>query len=249
MSKHEAVQALEELGMTNYEAEVFIALQRLGAGTARDVAQVSDVPRPQVYSSAESLEELGLIDVQQSDPIRYRPVTIEEAKANLRNRFERVQGTAFEYIEDVHRAEPEDEQQENIWTISGRETISDRIAHLVGTAEREVLLGVESPSILGTDTTAALREAADDGVSVTVISREPSMSGRFEDDSGVAVVRPGLEDHEEATGRLLVVDEETVLLSAFGEESAEERSETAIWSSDTEFARVVIRLIHSYLQT
>lgn len=248
MDEHEAVDALERLGLTSYEAKVFIALQRLGSGSARDVTNVSDVPRPQVYSTAESLEERGLIDVQQSDPIRYRPVEIEEAKAELRNRFERTQETAFEYIERVRTEGPEDEGREDIWTITGRETIDARIAHLVRAAERKVLFGIRSASLVRTDTATALRQAATDGVSVTVISRDPSMSDRFEDTEGIDIVEPAIKEPEEATGRLLVVDGDTVLLSVFGEETADEISETAIWSGETEFARVLVRLIRSYLR-
>ena len=93
-NKTDAVDAFEDLGLTSYEAKVFIALHRLGLGTARDVADTTDVPRSQVYSVAESLESRGLLEVQQSNPIRYRPVSVDEARETLRDRFEREQDRA-----------------------------------------------------------------------------------------------------------------------------------------------------------
>jgi len=99
--QNEAVDAFEQLGLTSYEAKVFIALHRLGAGTARDVAEITDVPRSQVYSVAESLENRGLLEVQQSNPIRYRPVSVDEARDTLRTQFERERDRAFEYVETV----------------------------------------------------------------------------------------------------------------------------------------------------
>ncbi len=57
MDESDAIEALEELGLSNYEAKVFVALQRLGTGTARDIHQATDVPRSQVYGAAESLQE------------------------------------------------------------------------------------------------------------------------------------------------------------------------------------------------
>ena len=248
MDEHEAVAALEDLGLTSYEAKTFIALQRLGSGGAREVAEVSDVPRPQVYSTAESLERRGLIDVQQSNPIRYRPVTTEEAKTRLRNQFERTQETAFEYIENVRTEGTEHEQQEDIWTVSGRETITDRIVHLARGAQREILFGVQSASLVDAETIAALRQATAAGVSITVISRDPSLCELFEESDDITVVEPAIEDREEATGRLLVVDEQSVLLSAFSDDAPDGHSETAIWSSETRFARLLVRLIRSHLQ-
>ena len=246
MSEHEAIQALEELGLTKYEAKVFIALQRLGSGTAREVSQASDVPRPQVYSSAESLERWGLVDIQQSEPTRYRPVTITEAKATLQNRFDRSQETAFEYIESVHTEGKSEEQREDIWTISGQATITNRISHLIREAEQDVLLAVDSLSVIGPEVIAALRDAATEGVSVSIYTPDPAVAEQLGTVAGITVTDEGTEEHETATGRLLVVDEKTVLLSAFGEQTENGLSETAIWSSETEFARVLIRLTESH---
>lgn len=249
MDEHEAVEALKELGLTGYEAKVFIALQRLGSGGARDVAEVTDVPRPQVYSTAESLEDRGLIDVQQSDPIAYRPVGIDEAKAKLSARFERTRETAFDYIERVQREGREDEEREEVWTVTGRETIDSRIKHLADQAERRISLGIPSESLLRDDVVDALGTAAERGVSVTIISRDVALADRFTDAEGIDVVDPAIEESEDVSGRLLVVDDATVLLSVLGGEDRPESSvETAIWSEETGFARVLIRLIESYLR-
>lgn len=243
MDDHQGIEALEELGLTSYEAKVFIALRRIGTGSAREVAQVSDVPRSQVYSTAESLEERGLVDVQQSEPIRYRPVSIDEAKARLRNRMERKQKQAFQFIEEVDNAGTENERQEDIWTVSGRETITERITHLIGAAEREVLFAIDTASLVGDRTVEALRDAAEAGISVTVMSRKPAVNERFDGVEEIAVVDHSVDGQDDVAGRLLIVDEETVLLSAFGEASADGRQETAIWSGETDFARLLIRLI------
>lgn len=248
MDEHEAIAAFERLGLTNYEAKVFIALHQIGTGSAREVAKVSDVPRPQVYSTAESLEERGLLDVQQSDPIRYRPVSIDEARSRLQNRFERTQNLAFEYLEDVTNAGIENERQEDIWTVSGRETITDRIVHLIGIAERDVLFAVDTADFVDTQLVDAIRDAAEAGCTVTVMSHDRAVTTRFKSVPGVAVA-DGIEApaHDDPAGRLLIIDEEIILLSAFGEETVGERSETAIWSGETEFARVLIRLIQRKL--
>ena len=244
MSEHDAIESLEVLGLTRYEAKVLIALHRLGAGSAREVAELSDVPRPQVYSTAESLESMGLIDVQHADPIQYRPVPIEQAKTTLAGQLERAQTSAFEYIERVQQESPEEERTD-IWTLSGRETISTRITHLIQETEREVLFGVHEAELVDDETAEALREVVADGVSVTILADDQALCDRFDGEEGIVVKSPPIDLLDESTGRVLIVDGNTVLLSAFG---TGEEEETAIWSGETAFAHVVIRLVEQYLR-
>lgn len=230
------------MGLTAYEAKTFIALQRLDIGSARDVARIADVPRPQVYSTAEALEERGLVDIQQSDPITYRPVGIEEAKAKLRAQFERTQETAFEYIESVRM-----EEREDVWIVTGRETIDFRITYLIEEARTRILFGIPAAALLHEETTDALINAAKGDLSVTIISSDGAIADRFADVEGAEVVDPPFEESEETNGRLLV-DDDTVLLSVLNDPDRLDISqETAIWSAETGFANVLMRLIESYL--
>lgn len=247
MNEYEAVEALKELGLTAYEAKVFIALQQLGTGSARDVAQTVDVPRPQVYTTTEALEEQGLVDIQQSNPITYRPVKIEKAKAKLRAQFEQTQETAFEYIEHIQTEEREDEERADVWTVTGRETIDFRTISLIEDAKTKVLFGIPAAALLQDEIIDALISAAK-RVSVTIISQDGAIANQFADVEGVEVVDFTLEESEETSGRLLVVDDDTVLLSVFNDSDQLDISqERAIWSAETGFANVLVRLIESYL--
>lgn len=243
MNEYEAVEALNELGLTAYEAKVFIALQQLGTGSARDVAQTVDVPRPQVYTTTEALEEQGLVDIQQSTPITYRPVKIEEAKAKLRAQFEQTQETAFEYIERIQT-----EERADVWTVTGRETIDFRTISLIKGAKMKVLFGIPAAALLQDEIIDTLISAAKRDLSVTIISQDGTIANQFADVEGIEFVDSTLEESEETSGRLLVVDDNTVLLSVFNDSDQLDISqETAIWSAETGFANVLVRLIESYL--
>lgn len=249
VDEDEAIEALEYLGLTGYEAKTFIALQRLGIGGARDVAQVVDIPRPQVYQTAESLEGRGLINVQQSTPIQYRPIELKEAKVKLRNRFERAEETAFEYLKNVHREGHENKERENIWKITRNGTIDSRITHFVGEAETKILFGVWSTTLLQEETANALVTAAERDVSVTVISQNEALANQFPDIKGLKVVKPAIKGAEETSSRLLAVDKATVLLSVLDDDDqSTDPEETAIWSSETGFAQVLVQLIEGYLR-
>ncbi|WP_123533017.1 TrmB family transcriptional regulator [Halosimplex salinum] len=244
-----AAEALQRLGLSKYEAAVFIALERLGTGTARDVDRMTDVPRSQVYGAAENLEERGLVEVQQSNPIQYRAVPLEEARETLAERFEREQERAFEYLETVRRGtDHEDEHQEGVWTVHGQDNVSSRIRQIVADAEERVLFA-SSPELVDEEVVAALGERAEE-VDVWVSGEyveDPDVAAAFED-SPVQIMSFPEELTASAAGRMLAVDGDTVLLSVLGgEDLPGVRMETAIWSSDTGIATVLLQLLRSHL--
>ncbi|NHN48667.1 TrmB family transcriptional regulator [Halostella sp. JP-L12] len=249
MDESDAVESLERLGLTGYEAKVFIALQKLGAGTAREVHRVAEVPRSQVYSAAESLEQRGLVEVQQSNPMRYRPVSIDAARSTLRDRFEREQEQAFDYVETVREQHSDGgEEQEDIWTIRGRDQVEDRIVELIGDAEESVVFGTPHADLLTDDIAAALRDRAADGIPTTVVSVDDEVRGAFAGDENVVVTTPPamFEKDGSSTGRIVRVDGDGVLLSVLGEgEIPGIDSETAFWSVGTNFASVLIELMEN----
>ncbi len=235
----EAIESFERLGLTSYEAKVFIALQRLGSGTARDIADVADVPRSQVYSVAEGLERQGLIEVQQSSPIRYRPVSVAEARETLHERFEREHGRAFEYVETVRSKSDGEEEQEDIWTVRGRERIDDRVVDLLSNARERIVFGTRLPVFLTEDIERALERHAAAGIDVLAVSSSDDVAERMRSLDGVSYASPP--EHQGAddrSGRIVIVDDDTILLSVVDEDE----NETAIWSAESLFASVFIQL-------
>jgi len=61
------VRNLTALGLTEYEARVYAALVGIGEGSARQVHEVSAVPRPRVYDIAEGLAGRGFITVRRGE--------------------------------------------------------------------------------------------------------------------------------------------------------------------------------------
>ncbi|APW98021.1 TrmB family transcriptional regulator [Halobiforma lacisalsi AJ5] len=236
-----AIDAFERLGLTSYEAKVFIALHRLGSGTARDVARVADVPRSQVYSVAESLEARGLVETQQSSPIRYRPVSLEEAEETLRNRFEQERERAFEYVDEVKRESSGEETREDIWTVRGRDRIDDRVVDLISDAEERIVFGTRLPELFTDRIERALEERSSTGTVAIGLSRDDRVRERLEALEGVTVETPAtFPETDRRSGRIAIADD-GILLSVVDDDG----SETAIWSSGSLFASVLIQLIET----
>lgn len=248
MTEGDAVASLRRLGLSKYEAQVFIALQRLSTSTARDVARVAEVPRSQVYGAAESLEERGLIEVQQSNPMQYRAVDLEEARERLRHEIEAEHSRAFEFLESVAGSlDNDDERQEAIWTLRGTDTVDERVDRLVQDADEYVVHGTGADGLDG-DVVDALAERATDGVDTTVVSTDRAVLEAFADTDVRTVRLPDELVREEWYGeRVLVVDGDTVLVSVLGDgEVPAIREETAFWSSETGFATFLVQLIDGW---
>lgn len=231
----DAIGALERFGLSNYEARSFVALQRLGTGTARDIHEETDIPRSQVYGAADELEERGLVSVQQSRPKRYRPVDLEEARERLTAEFEQDRRTAFEHLKQVREEPaPREERQEDVWTITGSAAVDTRMTVLAEEAQQRIVVVTDDAAYLPGETFEVLSRFHADGGEVVCISRTPAICESFEAEGMVAVEPPErlVNPEEDRGGRLLLVDEDTLLLSVLVDE------EVAIWSAHTTFARV-----------
>lgn len=242
-SEHDAVESLEHLGLSNYEARVFVALQKLGTGTAREVHRVADIPRSQVYGAADELEARGLVEIQQSTPKRYRPVSLDAARSHLTRRLEQEQERAFDYLETVQREQRGEETRDDVWTIRGRESIDDRTVDLATGATDWVLFAAATPSSVPDELVEVLIDRADEGVDIVVVSENPDVLAKF-DDALFPVVQPVREPPAEVMGRVLLSDNNTILLSVLADANLPGvTDETAIWSADSAMAAVLVQVV------
>jgi sugar-specific transcriptional regulator TrmB len=241
----DAVASLKRLGLSEYESKVFIALQRLGVATARDVYRHTDVPRSQVYGAAETLEDRGLVEVQQSKPMEYRPVSLEEARDRLQERFVRETDRAFDYLEEERARSPQgDEEREDFWTVKGGDNIDSRVANLLDEADRRVVFMTTDAELVSDSLKRHLAELSDT-VDVYVISRDSELLDGFEDEPRVTQMEtPAKAVREDRGGRFVMVDCDTVLLTVLGEDGVDE---TAVWSAGTGFASVLAQITEGWL--
>lgn len=54
---------------------------QLSTGTAKEISEISEVPRRRVYDAIRVLKAQGLVEVQHSNPQQYRAVSVEEPEA------------------------------------------------------------------------------------------------------------------------------------------------------------------------
>ncbi|WP_256392157.1 TrmB family transcriptional regulator [Natronoarchaeum rubrum] len=172
ISSHEqSVELLQQLGLKEYEAKSFVALSRLPKATAKDISDVSDVPRTRVYDAIRVLEAKGLVEIQHSNPQQYRAVKIDEAAATLREEFESRTEKLADSLSAIDAVSLEDEDEEvshEVWSLSGSAAIRNRTKSLFEDADEEIVLVLGDERKLTDDLFDQLRAARDRGTTVLV---------------------------------------------------------------------------------
>ncbi|NIB99555.1 helix-turn-helix domain-containing protein [Halobacterium sp. R2-5] len=226
-----AIEQLERFGLSTYAARTFVALSSLGTGTARDVSQVAEVPRTRVYDAVEELHEQGLVDVQESSPKEFWAISAETTSRSLENDYRHHADqlrTALSELEPERRHT----EQRGVWTVDGHSSVSDRVLEFLADAEDEIVyMTVEE--LLTDDIVDALSDACDRGVDIKLGGVSPEVQERIQEDIPNATMFESLWVWSDTpAGRLMLVDRQQTLASALvDDETADPRSETAIWGA------------------
>lgn len=224
---HEAaVEQLQTLGLTKYTARIYVALLRLGTATASEVSETADVPRPRVYDGIDTLHERGLVDIQYSTPRTFRAASPELAVQHFQTEYDGTIGQLQELLSDL---EPTVEQHDHqrVQTITGNESIDERVPELIDAAEEEIVYQC-TDELLTDAIIQRLAAAAERGVAVRLVDISPSAQERLQEAIPDAEVIESQWDEEEIA-RVLMIDRGNVLVSAVQRHSPPE--ETAIWET------------------
>ncbi|MHB9286802.1 TrmB family transcriptional regulator [Halobacteriales archaeon Cl-PHB] len=248
----QAVEVLQELGLKEYEAKSFVALSRLPEATAKEISETTDVPRTRVYDAIRVLEAKGLVEVQHSNPQLFRAVPVTEAVQSLHEQYESRIDTLQEALEGIEPAQREDETvSQEVWGLSGAETIANRTRKLIKEATDEVVLVLGADDLLTDELLDALADAGDE-VHVVVGAPTEESRDRFREALSTARVFVStldwLSDNgdtaETGIGRMLLVDRETILVSSI---DPVDDSELAVFGEGSGNSLVVLarRLLES----
>lgn len=248
-SQTQAEELLQELGLKEYEAKCLVALTRMDHGTAKEISEVTEVPRTRVYDAIRVLEAKGLVDVQYSSPRRYRAASIDEAIALLRRAYESRVETLKDNLEGLPPTEDDQDSPPvgEIWGITNHEAITTRSRRLIDDAEHEAILIVGDPDAVSDEIYDAVRDAIERDVSVIVGVTDGDAEARVRDaipDAKVFVSDlpwlPRTSEEGARITRLLLVDDRTVLVGSRPAVGEPEEAEQAVVGNGASNGIVVI---------
>ena len=174
LSDEAIVSDMMSLGLHLNEAKAYKALVTLGQGTARRVADLSEVPRSKVYDVLYSLEDRGLVrKVLGSDPTEFRAYPPKEAIPFLLEKIQQsgeIVQTALEKLEN----ERELEKREYVYTVEGEDQIKMEIRGIINGAKEEVFIATLDPKVLSA-ARPSLANAKKRGVDIKLVTSKSFM--------------------------------------------------------------------------
>ncbi len=235
----ELTNALKDLGLTEYEAKVYITLVRLNSANASEIAHESDVPRPKIYETLSELEKKDLVEIQYGKPRRYRPTTPEVAIEKLAQKYREAKNEAIKGLKTLEKIEIS-RPEEIIWTLRGGEQIFNRIQAMLPSAKAEIIMGIpieELPLFIETisdlcsqDIRIRLTFGKDDLPKLTTLPLDPNLEVgiipiTLPDANALPFTHPGR--HIIPSGSRIVVIDENEILFTF---PSVQESEFGIWA-------------------
>ena len=245
-----AIEELEQLGLSAYAARTFVALVGLGEGTAREVSQVSEVPRTRVYDAVDELHERGLIDVQQSSPKRFWSISADTASRMFERELQQRTDVLRTALSEIYPIDHHVEQR-GVWTVSGEPAVTDRVLDFLAEADDEIVY-MTVDDLLTPELIGALKDATERGVSLKLGGVSESVREQITDEVDDVVTFESMWMWSDTpAGRLLMIDGRKILVSALvnGADASptDPRSENVIWGAgETNSLVAVLKAIFTW---
>ncbi len=133
----------EYLGLSEYEAKVYVALIEAGCANARTLSALSGVPRTKVYSVLRKLIGINLVVEIPEEPRRFSPVSPETAfntyLKSYQNMVENLVSVVSSLDETFKKTKKDEKLQKGeLWIISGRQQILRKIREMLSKAKNSV---------------------------------------------------------------------------------------------------------------
>ncbi len=169
----ERLSKMKELGLTEYQARVYLTLLDLGVAKASQIPTISRVPRTRIYSTMNQLHEKGLVEIIPESPIRYKPVPLNDyldrVAESHRQTAESIKQKKDKLTDEFAvKVTAEAEETGRFEAIYGRRNVRDRLNRMYEESESEILsIGtVQSPTRIFRSRLPTIEERFKHGVEI-----------------------------------------------------------------------------------
>ncbi|HWG90303.1 MAG TPA: helix-turn-helix domain-containing protein [Candidatus Thermoplasmatota archaeon] len=239
---NDRVAKMQEYGLTEYEARTYLALLDLGVASARDIANLSRVPRTKIYSVLDDLHQKQLAEIIPERPKKYEGIPFDQYLKS----FEREYHSKLKKIEEdkkflaspVAAAAPGDKAG-SFNVLKGRKNVLNRKHEMLARAELEVIeMGTEGSGVRMGYFLPLVKEKARSGTLMKLLL--PVTPQNLENVTEFATVGEVRHAANKAPGSvILVVDDSEVLICHYvpDDEHLFKGEDVAIWSDDKAIVR------------
>jgi len=136
---------LEKLGLTENEAKAYVGLVSLREATAREIHEVTNVPRAKIYEILNALAKKGYLEVRQGSPTYFRAVDPKEVIEEIRDDFLNCSIDALNQLNELNYELP---QNSPVWYIQSDRIMKTRIREIMVGIREELFIYSTNPEFL-----------------------------------------------------------------------------------------------------
>ncbi|HEX3049016.1 MAG TPA: helix-turn-helix domain-containing protein [Aggregatilineaceae bacterium] len=128
---------LQELGFTEYEAKVYIALLKDHPATGYQLSKQAGIPRSMVYEALGRLDaRSAVLKTEEAKATLYRPMPPDAILDRLNDEHERRVISLRQGLGGIYFARDEG----HLWTFTGEGSVLTYAENMIGNAQQEVML-------------------------------------------------------------------------------------------------------------
>jgi sugar-specific transcriptional regulator TrmB len=139
------INNLEKLGLTENEAKAYIGLVSLREATAREIHELTNVPRAKIYEILKVLAKKGFLEVKQGTPTYFRAVDPKYVIGKIKDE---IIDCAIEALDQLNELSYELPRTSPVWCIQSEWGIKNRIREILAGAKEELIIFSSSPEYL-----------------------------------------------------------------------------------------------------
>ena len=126
----------ERFNFGEYEAKAYLTILEHGRLTASEISDYTDIPQPRVYDTVRSLSDAGLVELQESRPMKVLAIDPAEAFDDLQASLDDlVAGLEATYTQPARGTEA-------VSLVKSRPTILRYLSDIVESADYELMLSL-----------------------------------------------------------------------------------------------------------
>lgn len=122
---------LTNIGLTKYEALIYLAAATNGESSAKHVSEITSIPYGKVYEVINSLTKKGFLNNITTKPLKFHAIAPKEALANVKSKMnEKLAEAEKTIVEELAPLLKEKNKEKTISIIEGEENIYRKILEL-----------------------------------------------------------------------------------------------------------------------
>lgn len=133
---------LEKLGLTENEAKAYVGLVSLREATAREIHELTNVPRAKIYEILKMLAKKGFLEIRQGSPTYFRAVDPKQVIGKIKDEFINC---AIETLNQLNELSYELPKTSPVWCIQSDWGIKNRIREILGEIKEELIIFSSNP--------------------------------------------------------------------------------------------------------